>query len=115
MSAESGADGPIHILDEIVVRPGLADAYRDAYVARYVPLAKARGMTLVALLRTPVADIAGEPATLFVHWTVPDARAWWGMRVRDIDAKADWWAGAAAMTISRRRLFLADHANVARA
>lgn len=107
------ADGPIHILDEIVVRPGLADAYRDAYIAEYAPLAKARGMTLVSLLRTPVAEIAGAPATFFIHWTVPDARAWWAMRVRDIDAKTDWWAGAAAMTISRRRLFLSDHAAAA--
>ena len=102
--------GEIRILDQVVVKPGHAAAYRDAYHAEYVPLARARGMTLLSSSRAPVADIEGEPVTLFFWWSVPDVRAWWAMRVRDTDAKADWWAGAASLTIDRRRFFLSDFA-----
>lgn len=108
-AAPERAGGAIRILDEVVVRPGLAAAYRDAYHATYVPLARARGMTLLSSSRTP-ADIAGEPVTLLFLWSVPDAGAWWQARVRDTEAKARWWAAAADMTISRRRLTLSDFA-----
>ena len=97
-------------MDEIVVREGCAAAYRDAYHATYVPLAEARGMTLLGSSRTPAADIAGEPVTLIFLWSVPDVRAWWTARVRDTEAKARWWAEAAEMTVSRRRLTLSDFA-----
>ena len=103
-------DGAIRILDEIVVKEGCAAAYRDAYHAAYVPLAEARGMTLIGTLRTPAADIAGEPVTLLFLWSVPDARAWWRARVCDTEAKVRWWAEAADMTVTRRRLTLADFA-----
>lgn len=96
----------IHILDEITVRPGRSQAYIDAYLADYAPLARGRGMTLRLSSRTPAVDVAGVPVTLIFLWSVPSVAAWWGMRVRDTAAKIAWWDRAAAMTVGRTRRML---------
>ena len=59
------------ILDEVVVKPGLASAYRSAYVERYVPGAERRGMRLQGAWQSPpLRDLEELPTTLYYLWSV---------------------------------------------
>jgi hypothetical protein len=103
----------ILIMDEVEVHAGSAGAFHDAYLQRYAPGAKKRGMTLESSWRTPVADIPERPATLYFIWSVPDSQAWWAMRVGTDDEKKTWWHSVEDLILRRRRLFLTDLAGEA--
>jgi hypothetical protein len=106
--------GRILILDEIVVKPGLADAYATAYRRDYAPGAERRGMRLDGAWRNPpVQDFEGVPTTLYFLWSVADVPAWWRMRLsrtpEGLDERFEklaWWQEAEAMTVSRKRKLL---------
>jgi hypothetical protein len=99
----------ILILDEIMVKPGLAADYRRAYRARYVPGAERRGMTLEAAWRSPPGqDFAELPTTLYWLWSVGSLEAWWAMRLADRFEKLAWWQESEPMTLSRKRSLLTD-------
>ena len=98
----------VFILDEAVVRPGLAAAYRDAYMARYAPNAKKRGMTLENIWLTPPLELREGSNTVCFLWSVTGAMGWWAMRagMRDDASVSAWWTESDTMTVSRRRAFL---------
>jgi hypothetical protein len=104
----------IFILDEIVVKPGLAAKYREAYRTGYAPGAKARGMRLEGAWQHPPAQDYDElPVTLYYLWSVEDVAAWWAMRMsRNPDGsdqrfeKHAWWRTSDRMTLSRKRSVL---------
>ena len=104
------------ILDEIVVRPGLAATYREAYRTGYVPGAQRRGMRLEGAWQNPPGpDMDELPTTLFYLWSVTDVAAWWGMRLsRRPDGsderfdKLAWWQETDRMTLRRSRRMLTD-------
>jgi hypothetical protein len=106
----------ILILDEIVVKPGAAQAYRSAYRSGYVPGAERRGMTLQGAWQCPPAQDYDElPTTLYYLWSVEDVAGWWAMRLSRTASGADerfeklaFWKASDRMTLSRKRSMLSD-------
>ncbi len=111
----------IYILDEIVVAESQLPALRQAYLERYAPAARGRGMLLEGAWRSPPVAIDGRQATLHFLWSVADISAWWGMRLGTARAnakldvgiegdtdKASWWRYVDAMAVSRKRTFMVD-------
>lgn len=106
----------ILILDEIVVKPGFAEAYRETYRRDYVPGAKRRGMRLDGAWQNPPGvDIAELATTLFYLWSVESLEAWWAMRRSRLPDGTDerfekhaFWQRSDLMAISRSRRFLTE-------
>lgn len=110
----SNAAELVFILDEIVVKPGQAAAYREAYERNYVPAAQQRGMQRVGSWRNPpLQDFDELPTTFYFLWSVTDVQGWWRMRMsRNADGsdqrfeKHRWWQESDQMTVSRKRTVL---------
>ncbi len=111
----------IYILDEIAVHQIDSVSVREAYLERYAPAARARGMHLEGAWRSPPLEIPGRATTLHFLWSVPDVAGWWGMRLgaaradasRDVgiegdDEKIAWWSHIDSIAISRKRTFMVD-------
>jgi hypothetical protein len=109
----------IYVLDEIVVAEGRAVELRQAYLSRYAPSARARGMSLEGAWRSPAITLAARECTLRFLWSVPDVAGWWAMRLGaarantalDVpidgdDEKLAWWAHVDAIACERRRTFM---------
>jgi hypothetical protein len=71
--AEQGVRGLALIQEIATVKPGRAERYLDAVAARWRPLAKQRGLTLVGAYRTTMRD---TEAVLL--WSVPDFATYTG-------------------------------------
>lgn len=117
MSGTSVDNEPIYILDRVVVKPGMATAYRDAYLENYAPSAERRGMRLVSVLASPPLDVAGEPTTILILWSVDGVAAWWDMRIGrgpgqlpdpSGRGRSAWWEESDEMVVERSRSVLAD-------
>lgn len=105
------AEHPIWIVDEVKTRPGQGRAFLDAYMARYVPKAEARGMALAHRMVEPAAWLDHAPNRLLFVWAVPDAGAVWGSKhaARMDPEILQWWEEEApALILSRRRMTMAD-------
>ena len=105
----------IYILDQVTPKPGKAEAFLKAYMDRYAPGARARGMTLEHTWITPPMWLDSESNTLFIVWSLKGAGNWWAMnhmgrREKDV---LDWWADADSMIESRKRSFLGNVADIA--
>ncbi len=106
----------IFILDEIIVKPGHAAAYLEAYARDYAPSAQRRGMRSEGRWRNPpVQDFEELPTTLYFMWSVEDVAGWWRMRLSRTDDGADerfeklrWWQETEPMTLNRKRSFLSS-------
>lgn len=106
----------IFILDEIVVKPGLAPAYRQAYREGYMPGAERRGMRLEGAWQNPPGqDFAELETTLYYMWSVDGVAGWWAMRrsrtPEGLDERYDkhaWWQESDRMVVRRERKFLTD-------
>src|SRR4051794_17395856 len=87
-------DRTIYIIDRIVLIPGSARAFIDAYLSGYAPQARERGLTLDRILVSPPIWIDGETNTITATWTVQGAKAWWAAAVsaRHDPEPARWWA-----------------------
>jgi hypothetical protein len=116
----------VYIFDEIEAAQPVAVRLREAYLARYVPIAKASGMTLEGAWTSPPIELADRALTLHFMWSVADVAAWWAMRLgaaradpeNDVpldghEEKTNWWAWVDAIAITRKRTFLRDIAEVA--
>ena len=100
----------VYVVDEVAVKPGMIEAYRDAYMRRYAPGARSRGMTLEQVRITPSVILKDAPNTIRFVWSVAGIGAWWQMRFvsgREPEV-AQWWKDAEAMTVSRRRTMEVD-------
>jgi hypothetical protein len=104
----------LYTTDEIVARPGQALAFLSAYMERYAPGARARGMTLERVLVSPPMWLEDQSNTLTITWTLPGTPAWWAMAMqgRFDPGVAAWWREADAMVVSRRRHFSAAQQDV---
>jgi hypothetical protein len=116
----------IYILDEIVVPQADCAVLSAAYIERYAPSARARGMTLEGRWRTPPIELAGREMTLFYLWSVAGPGEWWGMRLGQARANPDldvaiegdeektrWWRWVDGIATSRKRSFLVDQPGAA--
>ncbi len=104
------AEAAIHIIDDIVAKPGKGEALFAAYRAHYVPGAEARGMTLISTLVEPPFWLDEGSNRLLFIWTLPTVGAVWGKNLasRQDPAVQDWWwREAAALIATRRRSTLA--------
>lgn len=108
------ADETIYAIDEMVARPGMGRAVIEAYMARYAPGARARGMVLDRVLVSPPLWLEDQSNTITISWTLRGAAAWWQMTAmgRTDPSIAAWWAEADEMLVSRRRSFAAADADV---
>jgi hypothetical protein len=102
----------IYLLHEITPRPGLTIAYSDAYMRRYAPGARSRGMTLEFAWMTPPFLLQTGSNTLLFLWSMVDLDSWWAQRLdaRHVPDKEAWWLAedVKAMTSSRRLSFLTE-------
>lgn len=108
------ADETIYVIDEMVAQPGMGRAVIAAYMERYAPGARARGMELDRVLVSPPLWLEDQPNTITISWILRSAAAWWQMTAAgrtDPDVAA-WWNEADAMLISRRRSFAAADTDV---
>jgi hypothetical protein len=110
------SDTKIYIVDQITPNPGEAEAFLNLYMERYAPGARERGMTLEFTWVSPPTWLKDQSNTLFIIWSVPDAKAWWAMShggKRDPVVQA-WWRDAESMIEKRHRCFLTDVSAVAK-
>jgi hypothetical protein len=112
--AETEHNETIYILDEVTVKPGQAQDFLAAYMERYAPAARERGMTLVHRWVTPPMWLKEQSNTLHIIWTVQGAPAWWGMshQGRRNPAVKAFWNSVEPLVEKRHRSFLSDVADV---
>ncbi|MGV9661890.1 hypothetical protein ACWDUL_02110 [Nocardia niigatensis] len=99
------SDSTIYIIDRIVLEPGKARAFIDAYLNEYAPGALARGLTLDRVLVSPPAWIDQESTVVTATWTVEGPQQWWAaaLKGRHDPAYAQWWNSVSPMIIERDR------------
>jgi hypothetical protein len=105
----------VYVIDQVTPRPGMAQRFLAAYLERYAPGARARGMTLEHSWVAPPVWLDDGANTLTFVWSVRGAAGWWAMAAtaRQDPAVADWWWNeAAAMVASRQRSFASSPADV---
>jgi hypothetical protein len=102
----------IYLLHEITPQPAMTDAYRQAYMERYVPGARKRGMTLECAWMTPPFALKAGSNTLLFIWSMPSLESWWAQRFDPaaLPDKEAWWMAedVMAMTATRRLAFLTE-------
>ena len=106
----------IYILHEVRPKPGQAQRFLAAYLERYAPGARARGMTLVHTLVSPPLWLEDESNTLQFLWSVTGAAGVWGSYFAsrsDESVERWWWQEAAPLLESRVRRVLAAADDVA--
>ena len=104
----------LYAVDAIVPRPGEARAFLLAYMERYAPGARARGMTLERVLVSPPVWLEDQSNTLTISWTIAGVPAWWqmSMQARPDPAVAAWWSEVDDRVVSRRREYMAAFEDV---
>lgn len=97
----------ITLQDRIDVPARALTALRALFRERYLPGARARGMTLAdERVSPPLACTHGE-ATLWLRWTLPDLGAWWAMRAASAaPAVAAFWVEVDRIAHRRERVVL---------
>ena len=97
----------IVLQDRIEVPARALDALRALLHGRYLPGARARGMTLAEEAVSPPLVPAHGEATLWLRWTLPDLAAWWAMRAAaGAPAVAAFWAEVDALGGRRERVVI---------
>ena len=104
-------DHIIYVIDQVVLEPGRARTFIDAYLSDYAPRVRERGLTLERILVSPPVLIDGETNTVTVTWTAAGTRSWWAAAVsaRHDPVPAQWWASMAPLIVERTRS-MAAHA-----
>lgn len=99
------SDSTIYIIDRIVLKPGHARAFIDAYLSEYAPGARERGLTLDRVLVSPPAWIDAESNVVTATWTVEGPQQWWAAAVqgRHDPGYAQWWQSVSPMIVERSR------------
>ena len=102
---------PIWIVDEVVAKPGQGKAFFDAYMARYAPGARRRGLTLAHQMVEPAYWLTDGSNRLLLVWTAADADTVWASKhqARNDPNVRRWWdEEAPGFIVSRRRSVLAE-------
>jgi hypothetical protein len=104
----------IYAVDEVVPRPGEARAFLAAYMERYAPGARSRGMTLEHVRVSPPMWLEDQSNTLTITWAIEGVPAWWQMSMqgRSDPAIAAWWREADSMVVRRERRYMAAREDV---
>lgn len=105
----------LYVVDDVTVKPGAGEAFLDAYMARYVPGAQARGLRLVSRLVSPPVWLQDQSNRLLFVWAAAGAGDVWASKFagRTDPLLAAWWTSEAAPYIeSRSRSVFSDAANI---
>jgi hypothetical protein len=110
------AEARVYVVDQLVARPGQAQALLQAYREHYIPGAQARGMRLEHSWVTPPLWLEEQSNTLLFVWSLPGAAGFWAMsfKSRQDPAVEDWWRQAASLVESRQRYVAGEVAELAR-
>jgi hypothetical protein len=111
----------IYILDEIAVAQPQSASLSAAYMQRYAPSARSRGMTLEGSWRTPAPVLPDRETVLYFLWSVAGPVEWWGMRlgtaranpeldvpIEGDEEKLGWWRYVDNVAIRRKRIFMVE-------
>jgi hypothetical protein len=103
------SQGRVRLVDEITVKPGQGAAFLRAYMERYAPGARARGLELEQRWMTPPLWLDEQCNTLVFVWLLRGAAGFWAMSLagRQDPAVRDWWWSEAQPMIESRRRFIA--------
>lgn len=95
----------VFVIDRVVTAPGCAQEFIDAYLARYAPGARDRGMTLRDVLVSPPIWFDDWSNVVTITWTLPSPQAWWQMtwQGRPDQTLAQWWDSVADLVVERDR------------
>ena len=107
----------VYLIDQVTPKPGLAQAFVQAWRERYVPGAQARGMRLEHIWVTPPLWLEDQSNTLTIIWSVRGAEGFWSMSYQgrqDPSLQDWWWNEAAPMIESRQRHVASDVADLAK-
>ncbi|ABH00060.1 conserved hypothetical protein (plasmid) [Rhodococcus jostii RHA1] len=100
----------IYVVDQVVLKPGCAKAFVDAYTHEYSPVARDRGMAFDRMLISPPIWFEDETNTVTATWTVHGQAEWWKAAVkgRHDPGPARWWAKMDPMIVERSRSMAAS-------
>ncbi len=107
----------VFVIDELTAKPGRGEALLRAYLERYAPGARARGMSLVHQLVAPAYWLPDASNRLLFVWSVAGAAGAWGMKHagRQDPAVTAWWqVEAPELVESRTRSICAEAPDLAR-
>lgn len=110
------SDEMIYIVDQITSKPGTGRLCLDAYMQRYAPGARERGMTLEHTWVAPPVWLDDGSNTLFFVWSVKGVSQVWATLVgprRTSAAEEWWWKEIAELISSRERFFLSSPSDIA--
>ncbi|ANY22214.1 hypothetical protein [Gordonia terrae] len=95
----------IYIVDRVVVNPGCAREFVEAYTRDYAPTARDRGMKLDRILLSPPVWFEDEANTVTATWTVDGQSQWWATAIkgRHDPAHAEWWTRVDHLIENRSR------------
>lgn len=95
----------IWIVDEIETRPGMGEAFLNAYMADYAPGNEARGLKLVHTMVEPAMWLDDAPNRLLLIWQADHAGSVWGAKhqARGDESVYRWWNETAPQFILSRK------------
>ena len=104
----SQAAETIYMIDEIELHPDRLDTFLEAFGARYLPLAKQRGMELLHTWVTPPEGPPGAGETVLLVWGLAGVPGFWQMRSQTgLPGVAEWWQECDTLCVRRTRRFAA--------
>jgi hypothetical protein len=107
----------VFVIDDLTARPGRGEELLRAYLERYAPGARRRGMTLVHQLVSPAYWLPDGSNRLLFVWTVAGAGGAWAMKHagRQDPELAAWWSEEAPRLVAlRTRAICAEAPDLAR-
>lgn len=96
----------IYMIDEIELEPGQLEPFLEAFRARYLPIARERGMELLHTWVTPPEGPPDLGETVMLVWGLSGIPGFWQMRSQTgSPGIAEWWTECDTYCVKRTRRF----------
>ena len=94
----------VFVIDDLTAKPGQGEALHRAYLERYAPGARQRGMTLLHQWVSPAYWLPDGSNRLVFVWSVPGPGGAWAMKHagRQDPELAAWWTEEAPRFVAAR-------------
>ena len=94
----------VFVIDDLTAKPGQGEALHRAYLERYAPGARQRGMTLLHQWVSPAYWLPDGSNRLVFVWSVPGPGGAWAMKHagRQDPELAAWWTKEAPRFVAAR-------------
>ena len=110
-AAEATAQEPIwvYVVDRIVTKPGVGEAFLNDYLTIYAPMAQACYAELVSTLVAPPIWMPNATNTLTFAWKVAGIGGCWGIAspLRSNPDALAWWDSVRERVVSQDRSYFA--------